>query len=370
MGRRRGRNRGFRGEKEGEHVARFLSSLLVPSRYDRVQREEGREIFLRLVRSWNGSREKEDFFTSRWNRRSARWRDLDDETRTHFPRKGCRERTTSFSYSPFTDSRHGSLLAWKIKPWRSVLFIASTVHPLWSCSLSRLSRLRDVCVRVTSTSRVAIEKRTSLDRWKIVDEDREINFRSFRSRNRRFRRKFRYLFLNIVLLFWIPIDRARWPIHWKSERMEEFLGNETRLPLLGKGIIYADTWTICGNRGGRASTLGRWIARYKFSARIARNLLEVVTNKVGRRVWILIRRCVEIDWFSNLKRRKRNKQSWFWKGVGEKERNNELIKGQIGNKVSGPGERMLQFRSRETTEERRRRSCSIRYLDYVLSSKL
>lgn len=31
------------------------------------------------------------------------------------------------------------------------------------------------------------------------------------------------------------------------------------------------------------------------------------------------------------------------------------MKEQIGNKVSGPGERMLQFRSRETTEERRRR---------------
>lgn len=27
-----------------------------------------------------------------------------------------------------------------------------------------------------------------------------------------------------------------------------------------------------------------------------------------------------------------------------------MIKKQIGNKVSGPGERMLQFRSRETTE--------------------
>lgn len=27
-----------------------------------------------------------------------------------------------------------------------------------------------------------------------------------------------------------------------------------------------------------------------------------------------------------------------------------MIKEQIGNKVSGPGERMLQFRSRETTE--------------------
>lgn len=38
--------------------------------------------------------------------------------------------------------------------------------------------------------------------------------------------------------------------------------------------------------------------------------------------------------------------------------------GQIGNKASDLSERILELRSREETEERRR-SCSIRYLDYV-----
>lgn len=47
---------------------------------------------------------------------------------------------------------------------------------------------------------------------------------------------------------------------------------------IGKEIIY--TWTL---ESASWKTLGRWIASYKFSARIARNLLEVV-NKVGGRV--------------------------------------------------------------------------------------